>query len=148
VAFRPPVLLQNSIEVIRTVHATLLAGDYTQALDAGSEMSWRFAADGIANQVDRWVRSNSARLIANRAADGNAAPQPPPQNARDAGPPPPPDSPAAPSEASIEHGMTTAQVLKALGEPQKKVNYGQKSLWTYKGMQVVFDGGKVTDVKF
>jgi hypothetical protein len=44
--------------------------------------------------------------------------------------------------------MTSDQVIKSLGEPQKKVNFGTKSLWTYKGMQVVFESGKVTDVKF
>ena len=44
--------------------------------------------------------------------------------------------------------MTTDEVTKAMGEPQKKVTFGQKSLWTYKGMQVVFENGKVTDVKF
>jgi hypothetical protein len=44
--------------------------------------------------------------------------------------------------------MTPDEVTKALGDPQKKVNFGTKSLWTYKGMQVVFESGKVTDVKF
>jgi hypothetical protein len=44
--------------------------------------------------------------------------------------------------------MTSDEVTKALGDPQKKVNFGTKSLWTYKGMQVVFESGKVTDVKF
>jgi hypothetical protein len=139
--------------VIRTVHATLLAGDYTQALDADSSVGWRFAADGIAGQVDRWVSSNYARLISRRSEGGNAAPPPPPpQGAAPLGPSgdnsAPPTPPAAPSDTSIEPGMTTAQVTKALGEPEKKVNFGQKSLWTYKGMQVVFENGKVTDVKF
>jgi hypothetical protein len=35
-----------------------------------------------------------------------------------------------------------------MGEPLKKVTFGQKALWTYKGMQVVFEKDKVTDVKF
>jgi hypothetical protein len=44
--------------------------------------------------------------------------------------------------------MSPAQVTGAMGEPLKKVTFGQKALWTYKGMQVVFENDKVTDVKF
>jgi hypothetical protein len=82
--------------------------------------------------------------MARRTTGGNTAPLPTPDNA----PPPPPDPSAAASEATIQPGMTSDQVIKSLGEPQKKVNFGTKSLWTYKGMQVVFESGKVTDVKF
>lgn len=132
--------------IIRTVHATLMAGDYTQALDADSNVGWRFAADNIAGQVDRWARENGARLIARRTA--GVSPAPPLPSAQNSAPPPPPDPPADTAEATIHPGMTPDQVTKALGEPQKKVNFGTKSLWTYKGMQVVFESGKVTDVKF
>ena len=44
-------------------------------------------------------------------------------------------------------GMTEAQVVRALGEPQKKVAFGAKHIWTYDGFTVTFVGGKVTDVK-
>jgi len=134
--------------IIRTIHATLMAGDFTQALDANSEMSWRFAADNVAGQVERWARENYPRLMARRTAGGNAAPPPPPASAQNSAPPPPSDSAADTAEANIQPGMTIDQVTKALGEPQKKVNFGTKSLWTYKGMQVVFESGNVTDVKF
>jgi len=134
---------------VRTVHATLIAGDFTQALDADSTVGWRFAADNIAGQVERWARENSARLMARRTSGGNAAASPPPPaSAENSAPPPPPDSPGASADTTIQPGMTSDQVTKALGDPQKKVNFGTKSLWTYKGMQVVFDSGKVTDVKF
>jgi hypothetical protein len=135
-------------KTVRNLHATLMAGDFTQALDAQSEMSWRFAADNIAGQIERWTRENSPRLMARRSAGGNTAP-PAAQNA----PPPPSSDPSGPTsdqtaEATIHPGMTPDQVTKALGDPQKKVNFGTKSLWTYRGMQVVFESGKVTDVKF
>lgn len=136
--------------IIRAVHATLVAGDFTQALDAESNMSWRFASDNIAGQVDRWARENYSRLMARRTAGGNAAPPPP--SAQNSAPPASSDSPAQTpdqtAEANIQPGMTIDQVTRALGEPQKKVNFGTKALWTYKGMQVVFESGKVTDVKF
>jgi outer membrane protein assembly factor BamE (lipoprotein component of BamABCDE complex) len=134
-------------KTIRALHATLMAGDYTQALDAESDMSWRFAADNIAGQVERWTKQNYSRLMAVRTSGGNGAPQSPPASTQTSSPPPHSD-PAAGADANIQPGMTTDQVTKALGEPQKKVNFGTKSLWTYKGMQVVFESGKVTDVKF
>jgi hypothetical protein len=137
-------------KTVRNLHATLMAGDFTQALDAQSEMSWRFAADNIAGQIERWTRENSPRLMARRGAGGNTAPPPP--SAQNSAPPPPPDPPGPTTdqtaEATIHPGMTPDQVTKALGDPQKKVNFGTKSLWTYRGMQVVFESGKVTDVKF
>ncbi len=58
-------------------------------------------------------------------------------------------APAAsdPSGVEIKPGMTAAQVVRSLGEPQKKVAFGAKTLWTYDGFTVTFVGGKVTDVK-
>lgn len=131
---------------IRTIHATLMAGDFTQALDANSEMSWRYAADNIAGQVERWAKQNYSRLIARRTTGGDVPDTS--SSARSSTPPPPSDPPTETAEANIQPGMTADQVNRALGEPQKKVNFGTKSLWTYKGMQIVFESGKVTDVKF
>jgi len=47
----------------------------------------------------------------------------------------------------IKPGMTPSQVVRSLGEPQKKVAFGAKTLWTYDGFTVTFVDGKVTDVK-
>lgn len=62
--------------------------------------------------------------------------------------------PAIPAGASggssgveIKPGMTQAEVVRSLGEPQKKVAFGAKTLWTYDGFTVTFVDGKVTDVK-
>jgi hypothetical protein len=57
---------------------------------------------------------------------------------------------APPSDASgveIKPGMTASQVVRSLGEPQKKVAFGAKNIWTYDGFTVTFVDGKVTDVK-
>jgi hypothetical protein len=43
--------------------------------------------------------------------------------------------------------MTQAQVVRSLGDPQKKVAFGAKTIWTYDGFTVTFVDGKVTDVK-
>lgn len=127
-----------SDETVRIVHATLIAGDFSTELTGESTLSWRFAADKIADQTDRWVKENYARLMERRSTKPGAAPAPASPSA----------AAAETSEASIHPGMTPDQVVKELGAPQKKVNFGQKSLWSYKGMQVVFENGKVSDVKF
>jgi hypothetical protein len=61
--------------------------------------------------------------------------------------PPAAGAPGGAGGVEIQPGMTEFQVVRALGEPQKKVAFGAKTLWTYDGFTVTFVGGKVTDVK-
>jgi hypothetical protein len=56
--------------------------------------------------------------------------------------------PAAQQEpASVEVGMTPAQVEAALGKPDKKVTLPSKVTYYYKDMKVIFKDGKVVDVQ-
>ena len=55
--------------------------------------------------------------------------------------------PAGGSGVEIKPGMTPSQVVRSLGDPQKKVSFGSKNIWTYDGFTVTFVDGKVTDVK-
>lgn len=48
----------------------------------------------------------------------------------------------------IKPGMTSDEVLRALGEPEAEVVFGEKTRWSYPGMTVVFTRNKVTDVQF
>jgi hypothetical protein len=48
---------------------------------------------------------------------------------------------------TIQMGMTTDQVVAALGQPEKMVNLGMKQLYIYKDMKVTFIAGKVADVQ-
>jgi hypothetical protein len=48
---------------------------------------------------------------------------------------------------NIEKGMTTDQVVAAMGQPDKKVNLGAKQMYYYKDMKVIFLSGKVSDVQ-
>jgi len=111
-------------KIIRAVHATLLAGDYTQALDAESDMSWRFAADNVAGQVERWARQNYSRLMERRTSGGSSALAPPPPSAQNSAPPPPsdpaPQTPDQTAEANIQPGMTTDQVTKPSANRKRK----------------------------
>lgn len=69
-----------------------------------------------------------------------AAPVPPP-----VAPPPPPDDAAKPV---VSLGQTPAQVLAALGRPQRILHpSATKQIYVYQTMQVVFTGNKVTDVQ-
>lgn len=43
--------------------------------------------------------------------------------------------------------MSFAEVEKALGIPQTRVDLGEKVLYKYKDMTVEFHDGKVTDVR-
>ncbi|HMJ60259.1 MAG TPA: hypothetical protein VK493_00795 [Bryobacteraceae bacterium] len=119
---------------IRIVRATLRAGAFETDLE-GQGSFWRLAADNLAGQVDRWVKQNYARLVEKRLEPSGQSASAAPAKTETA-------------NAAIEPGMSPAQVTNLMGEPIKKVTFGQKALWTYKAMQVVFEKDKVTDVKF
>ena len=58
-------------------------------------------------------------------------------------------APAEPAtRTEIKHGMTTDEVRKALGAPQAEVVFGEKTRWSYPDLTVVFEKGRVTDVRF
>ncbi len=48
---------------------------------------------------------------------------------------------------TVDIGMSTEQVKQALGNPDKIVNLGPKTIFVYKDMKVVFIDSKVTDVQ-
>jgi hypothetical protein len=57
-------------------------------------------------------------------------------------PPPPPDQPAA-APPTISPGMTTDQVVAALGQPGRMVDLGSKKIYIYPTQKVIFIDGKV-----
>jgi len=48
---------------------------------------------------------------------------------------------------TIHLGMSTDEVKKALGDPEKIVDLGEKKIYVYKDMKVVFKGFRVADVE-
>ncbi len=121
-------------ETTYIVHAVIRSGDFQTQVD-GEGMTWRWAADRIAGRVDSWVKQNTPRLLEKRAQRGGTEAVPPSEKVKT-------------QEASIAPGMTPKEVAAAMGEPLKRVNFGERSLWEYKGIQVVFEKDKVVDVKF
>jgi Zn-dependent protease with chaperone function len=55
---------------------------------------------------------------------------------------------ASATRAEIRRGMTTDEVRRALGEPQAEIVFGDRTRWTYPDLTVVFEKGRVSDVKF
>ncbi len=55
---------------------------------------------------------------------------------------------AGTKRTEIRTGMSADEVRAALGEPEAEVVFGAKTRWTYPGVSVVFEKGKVVDVKF
>jgi hypothetical protein len=133
-----------SQDYVNVVYATLQAGNFQLDLEGANGLSWRGAAGSVAGQVDRWVKENRSRIFQLAAApmDAPAGADPSFNSDTHTDPEPPP------VDATIELGMTPDQVLQSLGEPFRKVTFGAKTLWTYDGLQVVFENGGVVDVKF
>src|SRR5262245_24795411 len=50
--------------------------------------------------------------------------------------------------AEIRAGMTPADVRAILGSPRDELVFGEKTRWTYPDLSVVFEKGKVKEVKF
>jgi len=61
---------------------------------------------------------------------------------------PAPAAPAAPTQSlNIAVGQTTAEIKGMLGEPQKVINLGPKTIYVYKDMKITFKAGKVSDIE-
>lgn len=125
-------------KTILEVHATLVAGDFQLPLLGASTFSWRLSASDVLSQLEHWTKENYAKLVEKRLEREKSRPSAAAQTV-----PPEPTL-----NADITPGMTEEQVQSKLGAPDKKVNFGTRSLWNYRGLQVVFEGGKVSDVKF
>ena len=133
-----------TIRNVDVLHVTLLAGNSQIPLETESALSWRLAASDMASSIDHWVKENYAKLIERRTEQKDVSKTLETSAASSA---PTPEAKVS-EDASISPGMSESQVLGAMGVPEKKVTFGKKALWNYRGMQVVFEDGRVTDVKF
>jgi hypothetical protein len=48
----------------------------------------------------------------------------------------------------IAKGMTALEVIEILGRPEKEVSFEDKSRWTYPDLTVIFENGRVAEVRF
>jgi len=60
-----------------------------------------------------------------------------------------PGTTGAPSRrVEIRPGMTPEEVRRALGNPQSELIFGERTRWTYPDLTVIFEKGRVTEVRF
>lgn len=52
------------------------------------------------------------------------------------------------SKKEIKVGMTPLEVIEILGKPQKEVAFQTQSKWTYPDLTVIFENGRVKEVRF
>lgn len=85
------------------------------------------------------ARAFAARLLSGgegrRAADGGARPSSAPGT-------------GGTSKKEIKAGMTALEVIEVLGKPDKEVSFENKSRWSYPDLTVLFENGRVKEVKF
>ena len=48
----------------------------------------------------------------------------------------------------IKPGMTTAEVQRLLGAPKEQLTFGSQTKWVYPSLSVIFEGGRVKEVRF
>lgn len=91
------------------------------------------------------ARSYSAQLRTGAAAVpvANQAPPPPRPAAAPAAPPA-----KATAKREIKPGMTALEVIDILGKPQSETSFQSQSKWTYPDLTVIFDNGRVKEVRF
>lgn len=59
-----------------------------------------------------------------------------------------PTAAATTTKKEIKTGMTALEVIEALGKPDKEVNFENKSRWSYPDLTVIFENGRVKEVRF
>jgi hypothetical protein len=101
--------------------------------------------------IEAWVRlfpseeaarAHAAQLVARGASA--AAPHQPTGRLGTA----PAAAPAGGGRKEIKVGMTALEVIEVLGKPQKEVSFENKTRWTYPDLTVLFENGRVTEVRF
>ncbi len=52
------------------------------------------------------------------------------------------------TKKEIKPGMTALEVIEVLGKPEKEVSFGNATQWKYPDLTVIFESGRVKEVKF
>lgn len=105
------------------------ASDVPKALDYIEDYLRPFQSESAA-------RAESARLLAGGGGDRRRASAPAERRS------------GGTSKKEIKAGMTPLEVMDVLGKPEKEVSFENRSRWTYPDLTVVFENGRVKEVKF
>ena len=96
------------------------------------------ALEYIGHYLRMFPGENEARGYAARMNGGGA---PEPMSTR-------PTAAATTTRKDIKVGMTPLEVMESLGKPDKEVNFENKSRWSYPDLTVIFENGRVKEVRF
>jgi hypothetical protein len=104
--------------------------------------------------VEVWLRPFSNEQMARNFSAQLRVGAPPGPAANQAAPAPHPAAApaAAPAKATtkreIKTGMTALEVIDILGKPQSETAFQNQSKWVYPDLTVIFDNGRVKEVRF
>jgi hypothetical protein len=105
--------------------------------------------------VGAWLRpfpnENAARSYSAELRTGLAAAPAPPLPRAAVAPVSAPAAAAAPTKTvkrEIKTGMTALEVIDIMGKPQSENSFQSQSKWVYPDLTVIFDGGRVKEVRF
>lgn len=99
-------------------------------------------------QFEDGARAYAAQVVAGggRSAQRGSAPAAAPRAAGVSSGSAAPRASSAPKE--IKPGMTALEVIDVLGKPKSEVNFQNQSKWTYPDLTVIFENGRVKEVRF
>ena len=103
------------------------------------------AVDYVGHYLRPFPTQDEARVFAARLVAGGPEPA---RMGESGGPGSHPVASGGTSKKEIKAGMTPLEVLDILGKPQKEVTFENKSRWTYPDLTVVFENGRVKEVRF
>ncbi|HVN02901.1 MAG TPA: hypothetical protein VMT86_00715 [Bryobacteraceae bacterium] len=121
-------------QALKAVHEVITAEPAEDSKDAKGDQQQQQAPAPQGGQQEAPAEPAPAAPPAAQPAEAAPAPL---------APPPPP--PADPVEVKV--GMSTEEVVAALGQPVKKAKTSTKEIYFYKDLKVTFVNGKVKDVE-
>jgi hypothetical protein len=128
---------------------------YLGAADAPAALtfitSWLmpFPNEAEARNFSVQLRSAGANAPAAPAAAPLAAPAVAPSRAAAPATAAPAAAPAAKTvKREIKAGMTALEVIDIMGKPQSETSFQNQSKWVYPDLTVIFDSGRVKEVRF
>ena len=101
------------------------------------------ALEYIDDYVKVFPNEAEARAYAAQFMAGVAAPIPARSTSSSAA-----SSATTTTKKDIRVGMTPLEVIDTLGKPEKEVNFENKTRWTYPDLTVIFENGRVKEVRF
>jgi len=111
-----------------------------------SEVDFIFPA-GSPEQADVSKVEDTIGEVFSLDAAGPESPQAPPPEPPTEQPTPQQPPPPTAAPATIAIVQTIDQVVRVLGQPEKRVDLGAKQISVYKDLKITFRDGKVSDVQ-